>query len=87
MEESKMTEKTTITERYSSDENLIGESILGKRSKVVCGKVSQKLYDEVKKVIDGTRYKTMNDVVEAAIWHYIMMLNKEGTEGGTSLGN
>ena len=43
------------------------EGLLSHRERVVCGKVSEALYDRVKgMVLDGT-YKTMNDLVEEAV--------------------
>ena len=82
-----MDNELTITEKSDFDETCDGRYVMGKRTKVICGKVSQTLYDEVKSMIDGKQYKTMNDVVETAVWHYVMLSKKEGTEGGTSLGN
>ena len=60
---------------------------MGKRGPVICGKVPQKLYDAARDLIDGVEFKTMNDVVEEAIWHFVMNMKREGDEGGTSLGN
>ena len=64
-----------------------GIAEMGKRGPVICGKISQKLFDAAKDLIDGNEFKTMNDVVEAAIWHFVMVVKREGNEGGASLGN
>ena len=62
-------------------------SSMGKRGPILCGKVPQELYDRAKEMIDGNEFKTMNDVVEMAVWHLVRMRKNEGTEGGESLGN
>jgi len=60
----------------------------GKRERVICGKVSQELYEGVKKLIDGREFNSMNDVVETAVWHFVTeRQNNEGIEGGVSVGN
>lgn len=61
---------------------------MGKRGPVLSGRVPQELYDSAMNLIDGLEFKTMNDVVEAAIWHLINDRQKtEGIEGGESVGN
>ena len=35
------------------------------------GKIPRTLYDAAKSIIDGGRYRTMNDVVETAIRHLV----------------
>lgn len=60
---------------------------LGKRERVICGKVSQNLYESARQLIDGNEFKTMNDVVEIAVWHLITDRTIEGIGGGASLGN
>ncbi len=61
----------------------------GKREKVVCGKISSKLNDIIRKIIEESeRYQTMNDFVEEAVLDKVMeIMRSEGTEGGESLGN
>ena len=59
----------------------------GKRGPVVGGRVPQDLYDSVQKLVDGVEFKSMNDVVEQAHWHFVNEKRLVGIEGGKSLGN
>ncbi len=59
----------------------------GKRGPLICGKVTPELFEDARSLIDGNEFKTMNDVVETAVWHFVRMRKSEGTEGGESLGN
>ena len=59
---------------------------MGKRTTVLCGKVPQELYSKAKQLIDGKEFKTLNDVVETAVWHLLNDREKsEGIEGGDSV--
>lgn len=61
-------------------------SAMSRRGPLLCGKVPLELYEGAKKLIDGEEFKTMNDVVENAVWHLLEMMEKtEGIEGGMSL--
>lgn len=44
---------------------------LGPRELVVSGKVSVELYDSARNLIDGINYRTMNDVVEDALFNLV----------------
>ena len=61
-------------------------SSMGKRGPILCGKVPPELYEKAKKMIDGEEFKTLNDIVEKSIWHYLNEREKtEGNEGGESI--
>ena len=61
-------------------------SSMGKRGPILCGKVPPELYMSAKNLIDGKEFKTLNDVVERAIWHFVNEKEKsEGIEGGDSV--
>ena len=73
-----------------SQNNIVERSAFsGKREKVICGKISSKLNEVIRKIVEESeRYQTMNDFVEEAVLDKVMeILQNEGTEGGTSLGN
>ena len=61
-------------EQFSVFSKEIAESLAGKRELVVSGKVPPLLYTAVKKAIDGSRYATMNDLVEEAILEKIIRI-------------
>lgn len=59
-----------------------------KRGPVISGRVPQELFEEAKKLIDNREFRTMNDVVEAAVWSFVnARKNEKPIEGGESLGN
>ena len=61
-------------------------SSMGRRGPILCGKVPQELYECAKKLIDGKEFKTLNDIVERSVWHYLDEREKtEGNEGGDSV--
>ena len=61
-------------------------SSMGKRGPILCGKVPSELYASAKKLIDGKEFKTLNDIVEKAVWHFMNEKEKsEGIEGGDSV--
>lgn len=61
-------------------------SSMGKRGPILCGKVPPELYASAKKLIDGEEFKTLNDIVEKAVWHFLNEREKsEGIEGGDSV--
>ena len=63
-------------------------SSMGRRGPILCGKVPQELYNRAKEMVDGEEFKTLNDIVEKAVWQLVNNReNSEGTEGGESLGN
>lgn len=63
-------------------------SSMSKRGPILCGKVPPELYESAKKMIDGKEFKTLNDIVETAVWHLMNDREKsEGIEGGVSVGN
>lgn len=61
-------------------------SSMSKRGPILCGKVPPELYESAKKMIDGKEFKTLNDIVETAVWHLVNDREKsEGIEGGESV--
>lgn len=65
---------------------MIPLSLMGKRGPILCGKVPPELYASAKKLIDGEEFKTLNDIVEKAVWHFLNEKEKsEGIEGGDSV--
>ena len=59
---------------------------MGKRGPILCGKVPPELYASAKKLIDGEEFKTLNDIVEKAVWHFLNEREKsEGIGGGGSV--
>ena len=61
-------------------------SSMGKRGPILCGKVPPELYASAKKLIDGEEFKTLNDIVEKAVSHFLNEREKsEGIEGGDSV--
>ncbi|WP_400201500.1 hypothetical protein [Candidatus Methanarcanum hacksteinii] len=65
---------------------MIPLSSMGKRGPILCGKVPPELYASAKKLIDGEEFKTLNDIVEKAVWHFLNEKEKsEGIEGGDSV--
>ena len=61
-------------------------SSMGKRGPILCGKVPPELYASAKKLIDGKEFKTLNDIVEKVVWHFMNEKEKsEGIEGGDSV--
>jgi hypothetical protein len=60
-------------------------SLMGKRGPILCGKVPPEMYESAKKLIDGKEFRTLNDIVEKAVWHFLDEREKtEGIEGGGS---
>lgn len=65
---------------------MIPLSSMGKRGPILCGKVPPELYASAKILIDGKEFKTLNDIVEKAVWHFLNEREKsEGIEGGDSV--
>ena len=54
----------------STSEKIVRET-LGPRKSSVSGKIPETLYTMAKDLIDGQTYRTMNDVVEAALFHLV----------------
>lgn len=60
------------------------ESTSERRGPVVSGRISRTLFDAARSIIDGDRYRTMNDVVETAISH--LVTEEQRKNGGEQTG-
>ena len=54
-----------------------------RREPMVSGRIPRTLFDAAKSMIDGDRYRTMNDVVETAIYRLVTEEQNEVTGGDT----
>ncbi len=71
-----------IENRYTQFRDKIALEYKGRRTTVVCGKVSTQLNDAIRSMI-GKEYETLNDAVEAAVVELIARRkwNESGAEG------
>lgn len=57
----------------------------GRRGPIVSGRIPRALYDAARSMIDGDRYRTMNDVVETAISRLVAE-EQNNVTGGAKIG-